>query len=88
MIPIKNVIIFIILVFIFGTLIFITSNNKSNIEYIKNDLSAIAKNIDSGTSDRYRGADARKDFEIVNNRIERNEGRISKLEDILSRVSS
>ena len=57
------------------------SSMNTNMDNVKDELSSIKVRIENSTTDRYRGADAQKDFTNVYTRISANENRILKLED-------
>lgn len=58
-----------------------TQSMSKEVEVLKVRVEALSQTINQGTTDRYRGADAIKDFRGVWEELSRHEKRIQSLED-------
>ncbi len=58
-----------------------TQNMSKEVEVLKVRVESLSATISQGTSDRYRGADAVKDFRSVWDELTRHEKRIQHLEE-------
>lgn len=54
----------------------------SDLRYLKSDVVELKLQVSTGMQDRYRGADAIKDLGFIADRIDKNEARILRLEQI------
>lgn len=72
----------------FGGGIWWAATQTAKMDFVQQQILAMREELKDGSADRYRNADAVKDFSAVNARIERNESRIQALEKRIYSVVS
>lgn len=60
------------------------ATQTAKMDFVQNTITAIQQDLKDASNDRYRGADALKDFTVINSRIDRVEGRVVTLERSLN----
>jgi len=71
----------IIVVALLGWSLTTTQNLSKDVEVLKVQVTALNATIQQGTADRYRGADASRDFAAVRDELTRLDRRVQRLED-------